>query len=408
MKQNKFLILILAINSLFAQQITTAKIETVKESGLHKIIVPAEIRSFSKEDLSDFRILDANENEVPYFVVQENNKEWLSSFTEFKLISKNAIPNKSTTIIIENPKNSIDEIVLQITNSDVSKPYSISGSNDQKEWFGLVNNSQLSNLENAEETNVFKTINLPLSSYHFLKIIFNDKKNLPINVLKIGNFSNKIQNASLQEIFPKNIQTAQLSTLKKTQIHVVFKDPQIVNQISFKISNPSLFKRNARIYWYKKLVVKHKTIRVQETIFNFELNSETTNTIDVPQLFKKDFFIEIENQDNQALSFSGIQLFQNKLAVIADLKANEKYTVKTGNPKWGTPNYDLENFKSKVSNNLAQARINTIERQNSKENTVKEKSFWQQAWFMWFCIALGGIAILFFTTSLVKDMKKNS
>ncbi|MDD5149497.1 MAG: hypothetical protein PHC28_03310 [Flavobacterium sp.] len=408
MKTNKFLLLILAINGLFAQQSTTAKIESIKENGLHKIVLPAEIRSFSKEDLSDFRIFDAKKKEVPYFVIQENRAEILSSFSEFKVLSKNAIPRKSTTIIFKNPKTSIDEIVLQITNSDVTKSFSISGSNDQKEWFGLVNNSQLYNLESAQETSVFKTLNLPLSSYHYLKIIFDDKKTLPINILKVGNFDTKIQGEALQECIPKSIQTSQFLTQKKTRIHIIFDQIQIVNQMIFNITNPSLFKRNARIYWNKNLIVKHKTIKAQEDLFYFELNSETKNAINVPQLFKKDFFIEIDNQDNQPLTFSGIRFFQNQIAIIADLKANENYTIKTGNPKLNTPNYDLENFKSKIANNLPLATIYKIEHKSSNENSTKEKSIWQQAWFMWVCIALGGIAIFYFTASLVKDMKKNS
>lgn len=409
MKTNKFLLLILAINVLFAQQNTTAKIETIKENGLHKIILPAEIRSFSKEDLSDFRIFDAKKNEVPYFIILDNGAELLSSFTEFKVISKNSIPRKSTTIIFENPKKSIDEIVMSITNSDVTKFYSISGSNDQKEWFGLVNNSQLSNIESTQETRVFKTVTLPLSSYRYLKISLDDKKTLPLNILKVGCFDTKTQSRVLHKIIPKSSQTTQLSTQKKTQIHVVFNNPQIVNQIIFDITNPSLFKRNARIYLNKKHKVKHKTETYQESISNFELSSDIKNAITIPQLFEKDFFIEIENQDNQPLTFSRIQFFQNQVSIIANLKTNEEYTIKTGNLKLNAPNYDLENFKSKISGNLPKATIYEIKHQSSSGDiSINKKSIWQQAWFMWLCIALGGIVIFYFTTSLVNDMKKNS
>ena len=194
MKLNKFIILLLSINGLFAQQNTTAKIKAVNKNGLHKIILPAEIRSFSKEDLSDFRIYDAKKNEVPYFVIPEKNQEELNSFLEFKLISKKVIPGKKTIIIVETPKKTIDEIVLLITNSVVTKSYDISGSNNQKEWFGLINKALLFNLQSVKGLGVFKTLQLPLSSYRYLKIEFDDKQTLPINVLKIGVFANKIIN----------------------------------------------------------------------------------------------------------------------------------------------------------------------------------------------------------------------
>jgi hypothetical protein len=408
MKLNKFIVILFAANSLLAQHKTTAKIETVKENGLHKIILPAEIRSFSKEELGDFRILDAKGIEIPYYIFQGNNEATSSSFSECKILSKIGIPKSKTTVIFENPKASIDEIVLSITNSDVTKTYSISGSNDQKEWFGLVNNSLLNELENSEDTSVFKTISLPLTSYRYLKIDFNNKKTLPINVLKIGYFTSKTRSPNVEEIFVKNTRILQIPAEKKTRIYINFNRPQIVNQIGFTITSPNLFQRNAQIYVNKKRQMNQKSTPFPETIFAFELSSNQKNTFSIPQLFEKEFFIEIENRDNQPLTLAKIQFFQNQVAVIADLKTNEKYTIQTGNPKLHSPEYDLENFKNSIDNNLPEAKIYDIKHISTQENQTKDKSFWQQSWFMWLCIGLGGIAIAFFTTSLVKDMKNNS
>jgi hypothetical protein len=406
MKLNKFLVIILAANSLLAQHKTTAKIDAIKESGLHKIVLPAEIRSYSKEELGDFRILDSKEIEVPYYILQTNKEVTSSSFSESKILSKTVVPKSKTIIVFENPKTSIAEIVLSITNSDVTKPYSISGSNDQKEWFGLVNNSMLNGLENSEDTSAFKTISLPLTSYRYLKIDFNDKKTLPINVLKIGFFNNKTSNPQIEEIFPKNTQITQFASLKKTRIQVSFHNPQIVNQISFHITNPNLFQRNARIFLNKKKSTNQKEAIYPEILSNFELNSDTKNTFNIPQIFEKECFIEIENRDNPPLTLAKIKFFQKQIAVIADLKANEKYTIQTGNPKLPAPEYDLENFRNSIDNNLPEAKIYNIKHLDSQKTNLKNQSIWQQAWFMWLCIGLGGIAVAFFTKSLIKDMKK--
>ncbi len=298
--------------------------------------------------------------------------------------------------------------MLSITNSDVTKSYNISGSNNQEEWFGLVNNSLLIGLENSQDTSVFKTISLPLSSYRYLKIELNDKKTLPINILKIGYFTNKTSSPNVEEVFANNTRIQQIPANKKTRIYINFNRPQIVNQIGFTITSPNLFQRNAQIYVNKKKQMNQKSAPFPETIFAFELSSTQKNTFSIPQLFEKEFFIEIENRDNQPLNLAKIQFFQNQIAVIADLKANEKYTITTGNPKLHSPEYDLENFKNSIDNSLPEAKIYDIKHISTKENLTKDKSFWQQSWFMWLCIGLGGIAIAFFTKSLVKDMKNNS
>ena len=408
MKLNKFLLILLAANGLLAQHKTTAKIETVKQSGLHKIILPSEIRSFSKEELGDFRIVDAKGNEIPYYIFQDNKDAASRNFSECKILSKTVIPKSKTILIFENPKTSIDEIVLSITNSDVTKSYSISGSDNREEWFGLVNNSQLYGLENSQDTSVFKTIPLPLTSYRYLKIEWNDKKTLPINVLKIGFFTNLVNKSKLEEIIPKSIRLLQIPAEKKTRIDISFNRPQIVNQIGFTITAPNWFQRKAQIFVHKKRQINQKSAPFQEPVFAFELSSNKKNTFSIPQLFEKECFIEIENRDNQPLTLAKIQLFQNQIAVIADLKANEKYTIQTGNPKLNSPEYDLENFKNSINNNLPEVKIYDIKYSAAKQNQTKVRSFWQQSWFMWLCISLGGLVIAFFTISLVKDMKNNS
>lgn len=41
---------------------------------------------------------------------------------------------------------------------------------------------------------------------------------------------------------------------------------------------------------------------------------------------------------------------------------------------------------------------------HNKEKIAEDKALWQEPWFMWLCIIIGGITILFFVRSLVKDI----
>lgn len=409
MKLNKFLILFFLTNLSFAQHKTTAKIKTVANDGLYKIVLPPAIRSFSKENLSDFRVFDTKGNEVPYFIIENEKETFSNTFEEYSILSKTVVPKKSSSIVISNPSlTNINQISLSIANSDVVKTYSISGSDDQKEWFGLSNSQELEDLNSTDKTTVFKTISFPLCSYRFLKIDFDDKKTLPINILKAGNFNSQVQNNLLQQIIPKSISITQIPNEKKTQIHLVFDAPQVINQIAFDITKPTLYKRNASIFKNVTRKIKHKTETYQENIANFELSSDTKNTFNISEIFEKEFFIIIENQDNQPLTVSEIKCNQIPVAIIADLKANEKYTVKTGNSNLNAPQYDLSYFKNNIATTLPKTIIYGIEQTITTQNGIQEKSFWQQSWFMWLCIALGGIAILYFTASLVKDMKGNN
>ncbi|MBF4517473.1 hypothetical protein IRZ71_14000 [Flavobacterium sp. ANB] len=408
MKLNSLFILLFLTNLSFAQFQTTGKIKEVAENGFHEIVLSPEIRSYSKQDLSDIRIFNAKGIEVPYFI-QSNSETLLSTFEEYTIVSKTVSPKKSTSVIVAIPsvKNN-NQLSLFIANADVVKNYSISGSNDQTEWFGISNSQTLDNLNSSSETSVVKTISYPLSTYKYLKIDFDDRKTLPINILKVGNFNAQLQKNILQEIKPEKFVRTELTSQKQTEIHFLFDAPQIINQIAFKISEPTFYKRNAIIYKKVKQQIKHKSEIYDEEIVSFELNSNTKNIFTIPEIFEKDFYLKIENKDNQPLTISSVKYSQKPVSVIVDLNANEKYSLKTGNKNLNEPEYDLSDFKNSITGKLPQTNIYEIKQIVSSKNQAEKKSFWQQGWFMWLCIVLGGITILYFTASLVKDLKEKN
>lgn len=406
---NKFFILLFIANLSFAQNnITTAKIKSDGKDGLHKLVLPTEIRSFSNDDLSDFRIFDSKKNEVPYYFEERSNQSSNTKFVPYKIISKTVVPNKNTVLIFENPKSTINEVILEIANSNIVKPYSISGSMDNEKWFGLINNASLSPIYSEESSSGFSTVSIPTCFYKYLKIDFNDKKTLPINILNVVFFNSKTSKETLLNVSYKSKSVTELKLEKKTQIQINFDNPQIINQISFTVSNPKLYKRNVSIYKKATRKVKHKFENYQEQLASFELNSETNNTFDISQIFEKELFIEVENQDNQPLTISDIQFFQIPIYIITDLKANENYTITTGNKDLNTPQYDLENFKNSISTSLPEAQIIETKQIKNNPKTTANKTLWQESWFMWLCISVGGIAIAYFATSLAKDMNNKS
>ena len=69
-----------------------------------------------------------------------------------------------------------------------------------------------------------------------------------------------------------------------------------------------------------------------------------------------------------------------------------------------SPNYDLAYFKETISDSLPEAQITSIEHHKQGTTTDAKASFWQQPWFMWLCISIGGLMIMFFSMKLIKEM----
>lgn len=400
----KILIFVLLISGFGFSQSHKATLSNIQKDGFHKIIISPEVISASKDNLNYFRILDKTKKEVPYTIFDESNNS-SSFFHKLDVISKSTSKDSITSIIISvNSLKNTTELSLLISNTTINKTYSISGSNNQQDWFGLISNQILSDLNNEKGTSVRKTISFPQNNYKFIRIDLNDKKSLPINVLEIGYYDGALIVLEKIQLSDFNYVVSEDKKHKKTIITFLSDNFQRVDGISFDIKN-KLFSRRASLFVNSTRKVKKRTENFKQVICDFNLISNSRNGINFNSFFEKEFFIEIDNQDNQPLEISKIKLFQNAISVVADLKANEKYEVIIDSTL-SQPNYDLVNFTQNFSSELPKATVLNLKKINSESKGTSEKVFWQKPIFLWFAILLSLVLLGYFVFSMLKDVDK--
>jgi hypothetical protein len=402
MKVNRFLLLALLAIPAFAQQ-TTGKVKPVVSNGYHRILLPPEIRSASKEDLRDFRIYDTKQNEVPYFIVQETQKT-VPHVDQYPIIDKASIPKKNTSYVIGTSGKKLNGMMLVIGNSDRLKTYDLSGSDDKQQWFGISNKAVLGDLSSNDATTIEKNISFPLSAYRYLKITFDDSLTLPVNVISARSVTHEFHGKNIVNLVAKSQSSTEIKTEKTTVFKINFNRREVINRIAFDIGGPTFYKRLVSIYKNSKRTYRRNTEYYREFLCDFEVSSNGTNSIDIPQLFESELFIQIENRDNPPLDIRKITFSQYPVFVVAELKAGESYTVKTGDAKMYPPQYDVPDLNPDA---LPSASIIEIGQEKAAHKTPTETPLWQRSWFLWVCISIGAMAIAYFVLSLVKDMKQD-
>lgn len=396
------LLLLIATNG-FAQQFkVSAKLSGVNQNGLHKLTIGPDFRTLADDNPETIRIHDSKGKDVPYFFSYDGDKLNKQNLVKLPILSKTTSADTLTSVIIENiSAGRMQNITLAIANNDAVKTYNISGSNDKKEWFGLVNNQQLSDMYNPADTQVYKTLAMPQHTYKYIKIDFNDKRSLPLNITEAGVIISTISSTAFQEVLPFGVKTE--TNGKITKITVRFNYQTHIDRINFTVKSPSFYKRDAKIYVTRQEKYKRKTRTYTDVLEYFEIYSSNKNTFDLTNFRERQFVIEINNNDNQPLDFSGITFYQKPLEVIADLQTGQDYTIVAGNKQLKAADYDLANFKDKLPPNLPEAKI-------SKATAIKpvvknNKTISQSPLIMWGCISIGALIVFYFCYSLVKDMK---
>lgn len=382
-------------------QILSGSIQKVNEDNFYKIKIPVEARSEIRNNLSYIRVKQG-EKEVPYLEYHPKYKE--SDFIKFPLVEKKSDPLKTSFIIENTEGRKIEQIILRIANNDLEKKYSISGSNDQKEWFGLVNNQVVDGMNEAGNTSVEKEFRFPLNDYKYLKFDFADKDSLPINILAFGIYHNTDTVAeSLDELSGFQQKITEDAKAHTTIIHIQFPTAQVIDGIEFTIKSPKLFSRNARI------VTGDKENSLLQEVVSLELNSQQQNKFSKPQVYSRMMDIVIENNDNEPLTLEKIKLFQKPVYITAELHKDKDYTLLV-DKKLSQPQYDLSRFENSipsVQTEVQIAKMNFIHDDVTQSNNIPKEKWWQTRLFMWGCIIIAILVIGYFAVTLMKDMSKS-
>ena len=389
----------------FAQEFTVAsKIAPVKESGLHSVPLTPEFRAHADVNLYGLRLLDSKKKEVPYWINSEQKSAKEYGFAPYPIIYKKTVADTLSQIVVKNEKGvKWDNITLAIANTDAQKTYSISGSYDDAQWFGLVNNQVLDGLSSATDTLVYKTLSMPVNAYRYLRINFSDKKTLPINIIAAGKITgSKGAAPAFQQAYKPFVKTLQLAIEKKTRISISFNTPVSVSRIQLAIAGPSLYNRNVTLLLPRTRKQRKKEVPYFEEAGRFTLSSSAANSIDV-NLTESAYILEIDNRDNPPLDITAVTVLQLPINLVADLKAGEQYTLMGGNPNLPQADYDLGDFKEKLQSGLPEA---TLLKPAIITPKAKGLNGSKSAWIMWVCIAAGALILAYFCISLVRDMKK--
>jgi len=387
---------------------TVSKIE---KEGFYKIELSPEMRAKSTNNLEDLRIFNAKNEEIPYLLAKASISYSKENLIPFKIKSFKTFPKKNESeYVIENPKQlNLNGFILEVANTSDEKYYALSGSEDGNTWFSIASNQLLYDLETSEKTSSLKQIDFPETKYKFYKITFNDYSSNPINILKIGTLKKEFLTSlkNQLEIPIKNTVTKQLKTSKQTEITIFLADFYTIDAIEFKISKPEMYHRDAKIQIKTEQIINKSTLKstfIDEDFSAFILDSKSKNYFTIEELKVKQFKLLIDNFDNAALEISAIKLFQTPIYLKTNLKTDEIYTLKTGNKTLSSPSYDLNHFKTSIGENLPIIKTEKIVSFQVAE-VKKEEQFYQKSWFMWICIAFGGLVLGYFSLQMLKEMK---
>ena len=373
-------------------------VDAVGQSGFHQILLPSSVVGHLNANLTDIRLYDSQQREVPYRLVRQQPTQ-TAPFVDYELVSKQARPNAATTLIVRNrTKSPIKSLGIVIKNTNVRKKARLSGSSNAQNWYAIDDAIWLEPTESGESTTETKRIYFPLSDYEYYRLEVNDSLSAPLNILRVGRYA-PIASAGAYSAIPDLNISQRDSSDKRTYVHLTRTDKARFDRLALIVESAAPFRRRAEIGQFRK---RNRVERRFDVVRSFELSNANSNVVDLPGLIANDLYVVIANDDNPPLIVRDVRAYQLTTYLLANLTAGSSYQLRFSASDVAAPAYDLTPFRANLPDRPPIIGVSAIS--DNQADGAETTSFFTDSRIIWPALGIVLLVLGLLSYQMLREM----
>jgi len=326
-------------------------VKDIKVKGENKyksFFLDDEVYQYAENDLTDLRIVDENQEFLPYYInrtfktkEKENKRFDAKIVLQYRSAVKNDFSYTYDFQVIPSNKDIIgNKLELRIDTVEYSKQVEVFGRAESSDWI-FIKKDTIYNLNGYSRTSI--SFNRSLA-YNFYRIkIVDNRDDIKINKCTLN--YNVLKDKDLEYTKYKDLK---FKTEEKDDHSIIkIKNPKNLNIIDMDLSIKGNFNRRYIVY-------ENTTDRTISSgkIYNFNLKntdiSERSIEFTYTPLQSRAFYLKIYNKDDRPLKIEKIRAEYTIDKIIFEDKGSKTYKLSFGNKKADKPDYDIETYKKYI------------------------------------------------------------
>ncbi len=320
----------------------------------HAIILPPNIYGKTLQSLYDIRIYGITTSndtiEAPYILKSNKSKTVYSDFP-FKVINTTQKDDLHYITFKADDLHTINTIQLDFGNANFDWHIKLQGSNDQNNWYTIINDYRILSISNDDIDYKYTKILFSPSEYKYFRIEIPSKENPILKDAKLTRINTSRGIADTVSIDHKDMVIHE----KEAETEITIKLPDFIrtSEIEVNIANNFEYYRDIKIKYIKDSI-KTETGWIYQSEL---LANKTLNSIEQPNFSYKstnlnNLIITIKNGYNQPLNIKNIKLICYQHLLVARFTRDAKYYLCYGKKWESKPDYDIINFKNQIPKNI--------------------------------------------------------
>src|SRR5438067_3758756 len=322
----------------------------VPASGLVQVNLPAETVNIARPDLSDLRIFDANEKEVPFLIDQPVPRA--ESTLRPKDFHAEIISTETRLLIATGTDLTIAGITLETpAGASFIKSVRVEGSSDQKNWRTLTSGDPVFSMGNGAAK---LRVQFPEDKWQFLRVVVDDSQTPPVpwtgaRLIIAGapaptepvsiSIKSRDENPGMTRL-GLDIGAA---NLRIASIRFGTSEPVFTRAVT--VAAPELSE--------EKL---HEQTLSSGVLYRVDLNGKIEARLDIPiekQVYGRELVLLIDNGDSPPLLISEVRADRRMTRLLFFAPAAGSYSLLSGNSQCDPPRYDLSQLGDQLRRAVA-------------------------------------------------------
>ncbi|WP_340199350.1 DUF3999 family protein [Ascidiimonas sp. W6] len=404
LKNNLFTCLMLLVSfTVFSQQGYQYQRELIGINEVwHSVVLPDAVFEKASSNLSDLRILgitaDNDTIEAPYLLKLKKEKI-VNRPIEFKRLNTSYNQNGYYYTFEIPTSQAINELKLDFTTPNFDWKVRLEGSQDQKEWFTVLEDYRIVSIKNELTNFSFTTLSFPSSAYRYFRLLV---KNTTDPQLKTSVITQKEVTHGVYKGYRLAKTSVSLKKSNTTELEVELPLAVPVSYIKIPVTDAFDYYRPITIQYVSDSVQTEKGWYYNyNTLTSGTLHSIGGNEFKFPSTTLKKLKISITNQNNQPLSFGPLEAKGYQHEMVARFTTPATYFLVYGDKNASRPRYDIQQFTDKIPNALTTLNLGQEQFIERKPAKVKTPLFENEAW-LWLLMAVIIAVLGWFTFKMIK------
>jgi len=370
----------------------------------HRIVLPDDIFGKVAPSLHDIRIFGITENndtiEAPYLLRLATGQ---TSETQIAFKTLNVSRDDSGYYFtFEIPTTApVNQIKLDFKQQDFDWKVRLEGSQDQNNWFTIVDDYRIVSIKNDLTDFQFTTLAFPQSQYRFLRLLIKSDTQPDLIAASVIRDETKAGTYSTYPVKSSDIK--ENTKAKQTEIDVALALPVPISRLKVHVSDTFDYYRPVTIQYLADSFQTEKGWKYRyATLTSGILNSIDENEFNFRSTITDRLKILIHNQDNSPLAIDTIHVAGYVHELVVRFAKEATYYLTYGKKDASKPHYDIGRFAEKIPTTLTKVALGNEQVIEKEGDRTIGPLFENKAW-LWAAMTVIILLLGWFSVKMMRS-----